>query len=83
MDECMAELLVKQPDVPKEGRINAFFAPDKNYWGGHGIVAGQTPLGLGLAYGLKYNGDTGAALCLWVMERSIKGHSMNHLTWLN
>ena len=40
-----------------------FFAPDKNYWGGHGIVAGQTPLGLGLAYGLKYNGDKGAALC--------------------
>ena len=40
-----------------------FFAPDKNYWGGHGIVAGQTPLGLGLAYALKYKGLTGAALC--------------------
>ena len=33
-----------------------FFAPDKNYWGGHGIVGGQTPLGLGLAYGIKYKG---------------------------
>jgi pyruvate dehydrogenase E1 component alpha subunit len=40
-----------------------YFAPDKNYWGGHGIVAGQTPLGLGLAYGLKYSGKTGAAFC--------------------
>jgi pyruvate dehydrogenase E1 component alpha subunit len=40
-----------------------FFAPDKNYWGGHGIVAGQTPLGLGLAYAIKYKGLTGAALC--------------------
>jgi pyruvate dehydrogenase E1 component alpha subunit len=40
-----------------------FFAPDKNYWGGHGIVGGQTPLGLGLAYGLKYKGLTGAAMC--------------------
>lgn len=40
-----------------------FFAPDKNYWGGHGIVAGQTPLGLGLAYGIKYKGLKGAALC--------------------
>src|SRR6266480_3308552 len=40
-----------------------FFAPDKNFWGGHGIVAGQTPLGLGIAFGLKYKGLTGAALC--------------------
>ena len=40
-----------------------FFAPDKNFWGGHGIVGGQTPLGLGLAYGIKYKGLKGAALC--------------------
>ena len=40
-----------------------FFAPDKNFWGGHGIVAGQTPLGLGLGYGLKYKGLPGCALC--------------------
>jgi pyruvate dehydrogenase E1 component alpha subunit len=40
-----------------------FFAPDKNFWGGHGIVAGQTPLGLGLGYGLKYKGLEGCALC--------------------
>ena len=39
-----------------------YFAPDKNYWGGHGIVAGQTPLGTGLAYGLKYRGLKGCAL---------------------
>jgi pyruvate dehydrogenase E1 component alpha subunit len=39
-----------------------FFAPDKNYWGGHGIVAGQTPLGLGLAYGVKYLGKEGCCL---------------------
>ena len=40
-----------------------FFAPDKNYWGGHGIVAGQTPLGAGLAYGVKYLGQRGSCLC--------------------
>ncbi len=39
------------------------FAPDKNFWGGHGIVGGQTPLGLGLAYGLKYKGLKGCCLC--------------------
>src|SRR4030095_2037508 len=33
------------------------------YWGGHGIVGGQTPLGLGLAYAIKYKGLKGAALC--------------------
>jgi pyruvate dehydrogenase E1 component alpha subunit len=40
-----------------------FFAPDKNFWGGHGIVGGQTPLGLGIAYALKYKGLTGCCLC--------------------
>ena len=60
----MAELFGKATGCSKgKGGSMHFFAPDKNYWGGHGIVAGQTPLGLGLAYGLKYNGDKGAALC--------------------
>ncbi|MDZ4288673.1 MAG: pyruvate dehydrogenase (acetyl-transferring) E1 component subunit alpha [Prosthecobacter sp.] len=64
MNECMAELYGKATGCSKgKGGSMHFFAPDKNYWGGHGIVAGQTPLGLGLAYGLKYRGLKGAALC--------------------
>jgi pyruvate dehydrogenase E1 component alpha subunit len=64
MNECMAELYGKATGCSKgKGGSMHFFAPDKNYWGGHGIVAGQTPLGLGLAYALKYKGLTGAALC--------------------
>lgn len=64
MNECMAELFGKASGCSKgKGGSMHFFAPDKNYWGGHGIVAGQTPLGLGLAYALKYKGLTGAALC--------------------
>lgn len=64
MNECMAELFGKATGCSKgKGGSMHYFAPDKNYWGGHGIVAGQTPLGLGLAYGLKYKGLTGAALC--------------------
>ena len=64
MNECMAELFGKQTGCSKgKGGSMHFFAPDKNFWGGHGIVAGQTPLGLGLAYGLKYLGRKGAALC--------------------
>lgn len=64
MNECMAEMFGKIDGCSKgKGGSMHFFAPDKNFWGGHGIVAGQTPLGLGLGYGLKYNGHKGAALC--------------------
>lgn len=64
MNELMAELFGKATGCSKgKGGSMHFFAPDKNYWGGHGIVGGQTPLGLGLAYGLKYLGREGAALC--------------------
>jgi pyruvate dehydrogenase E1 component alpha subunit len=64
MNECMAELYGKATGCSKgKGGSMHFFAPDKNYWGGHGIVGGQTPLGLGLAYGIKYKGLQGAALC--------------------
>jgi pyruvate dehydrogenase E1 component alpha subunit len=64
MDECMAEMYGKQTGCSKgKGGSMHFFAPDKNFWGGHGIVAGQTPLGLGLAYGLKYLGREGCCLC--------------------
>src|SRR6478672_9583006 len=64
MKSCMAELFGKASGCSKgKGGSMHFFAPDKNYWGGHGIVGGQTPLGLGLAFGLKYKGLRGAALC--------------------
>ncbi len=64
MNECMAEMYGKQTGCSKgKGGSMHFFAPDKNFWGGHGIVGGQTPLGLGLAYGLKYLGKEGCCLC--------------------
>lgn len=64
MEECMAELFGKATGCSKgKGGSMHFFAPDKNYWGGHGIVAGQTPLGLGIAYAMKYKGLEGSCLC--------------------
>ncbi len=64
MNECMAELFGKQTGCSKgKGGSMHYFAPDKNYWGGHGIVAGQTPLGAGIAYALKYQGKKGCCLC--------------------
>ncbi len=64
MNECMAELFGKFTGCSKgKGGSMHFFAPEKNYWGGHGIVGGQTPLGLGIAYALKYKGLKGCCFC--------------------
>ena len=63
MNEQMAELFGKATGCSKgKGGSMHFFAPDRNYWGGHGIVGGQIPLGVGLAYGIKYKGLKGAAM---------------------
>ncbi len=64
MNECMAELFGKATGCSKgKGGSMHFFAPDKRYWGGHGIVGGQTPLGAGIAYALKYKKIQGCCLC--------------------
>jgi pyruvate dehydrogenase E1 component alpha subunit len=64
MNECMAELFGKFTGCSKgKGGSMHYFAPDKRFWGGHGIVGGQTPLGLGIAYALKYKGIEGCCVC--------------------
>ncbi len=64
MNECMAELYGKVTGCSKgKGGSMHFFAPDKNYWGGHAIVGGQIPLGAGIAFALKYKGTKGVCLC--------------------
>jgi pyruvate dehydrogenase E1 component alpha subunit len=64
MNECMAELYGKVTGCSKgKGGSMHYFDPERRYWGGHGIVGGQTPLGLGIAFALKYKGLRGACLC--------------------
>ena len=63
MNECMAELTGRVTGCSQgKGGSMHYFAPDKNYWGGHGIVGGQAPLGTGLAYAVKYMGLKGSCL---------------------
>jgi pyruvate dehydrogenase E1 component alpha subunit len=63
LNPLMAELYGKVTGCSKgKGGSMHFFDPSRRYWGGHGIVGGQVPLGAGLAFGLKYKGIKGAAL---------------------
>ena len=78
MDECMAELFGKRTGCSKgKGGSMHFFAPDKNFWGGHGIVGGQTPLGLGIALHSRQRKSPGLAFVLWGMGLPTKDHFMN------
>jgi pyruvate dehydrogenase E1 component alpha subunit len=59
----MAELYGKATGCSKgKGGSMHYFDPSRNFWGGHGIVGGQVPLGTGLAYALKFKGLKGASM---------------------
>jgi pyruvate dehydrogenase E1 component alpha subunit len=63
LNPLMAELYGKITGCSKgKGGSMHFFDPSRRYWGGHGIVGGQVPLGAGLAFALKYKGIKGGAL---------------------
>lgn len=53
--EGMAELYGKATGCAKgKGGSMHFFDASKHFWGGHGIVGGQIPLGTGLGFANKY-----------------------------
>lgn len=52
----LAELCGKVTGISRgKGGSMHMFDPEKHFWGGHGIVAAQTPLGTGIAFANKYN----------------------------
>lgn len=62
--ECMAELYGKETGCSKgKGGSMHFFSKEHNFYGGHGIVGGQIPLGAGIAFASKYKGTDSVCLC--------------------
>jgi pyruvate dehydrogenase E1 component alpha subunit len=63
-NEVMAELYGKATGCSKgKGGSMHMFSKEKKFFGGHGIVGGQIPLGAGMAFAEKYNGTTNVSIC--------------------
>ena len=59
----MAELTGRETGYSKgKGGSMHMFAVDRGFFGGHGIVAAQVPLGTGLAFAHKYRDDGGICI---------------------
>lgn len=60
----MAELYGKETGVSNgKGGSMHLFDKSKNFFGGHGIVGGQIPLGAGIAFAEKYNKTKNLCIC--------------------
>jgi pyruvate dehydrogenase E1 component alpha subunit len=62
----MAELFGKERGVSKgKGGSMHLFDIEKNFWGGHAIVAGHLPLATGMGFAIKYEGKDQVVLCFF------------------
>ncbi len=65
-NECMAELFGKTTGCTRgKGGSMHFFSKEKKFFGGHGIVGAQIPLGAGIAFAEKYMGSKNVCACFF------------------
>ncbi|BBM69706.1 pyruvate dehydrogenase (acetyl-transferring) E1 component subunit alpha [Rhodothermus marinus] len=80
-NECMAELFGKIDGCSRgKGGSMHFFKAEKKFFGGHGIVGGHVPLGVGIAFAHKYKEDGGVCLTFFgdgAMGQGTVHESMN------
>ena len=62
----MAELTGRRTGYSRgKGGSMHMFSTEKKFYGGHGIVAAQVPIGTGLAFAHKYNNDGGVSMAYY------------------
>ena len=73
----MAELTGRAGGYSKgKGGSMHMFSREKAFYGGHGIVGAQVPLGTGLAFAHKYQRTDGVTFCLFRRRLGQPGPSL-------
>ncbi len=73
----MAEMYGKATGCSKgKGGSMHIFSKEHNFYGGHGIVGGQMPLGAGIAFAEKYKGTNNVNIC-YMGDGAVRQGSLN------
>ncbi len=73
----MAELFAKATGCSKgKGGSMHMFSKVHNFYGGHGIVGGQIPLGAGIAFAEQYKGTDNVCVC-YMGDGAVRQGSLN------
>lgn len=76
-EKIMAELMGKKTGTSNgKGGSMHMFSKEHNFFGGHGIVGGQIPLGAGLAFADQYN-ETGAVTLCYMGDGAVRQGSFH------
>jgi pyruvate dehydrogenase E1 component alpha subunit len=76
-NSIMAEMYGKVTGCSKgKGGSMHIFSKEHNFYGGHGIVGGQMPLGAGIAFAEKYKGTDNVNIC-YVGDGAVRQGALN------